>query len=368
MQIVPEDIVGVRVLEDTLIAVARPEEEGDGGAFGNDLAVHLDLAGGAPPLAMHDRVVAHHLGEDVGPEGVVALDLLKLIGTGVEHVVPHVGDGLVGGIAAGGEEEGDEALDLLDVHALALEFGGDDAGNEILAGVLRALPDDGVEVVPDLVAGVDAVDVILAGAHAGDEALVPVHEGVFIGAVQAEHVGDDAHGELVGELLDELDLAGIGEALGDVVGGLLDDRAEELASDRLDVGQERLEAVADELVGDDVAHPAVPLAVAVLEDVGAEDGALAELVGAVGLVEGAVVVLVVLEDVDDVLVAAEHPAAMEPIAEEGAVVAQALVEGEGVLAVFGGIELARVDLGLEALSRRLSCRHAWTPREPEGSL
>ena len=184
----------------------------------------------------------------------------------------------------------------------------------------------------------------------------------LVGAVQAEHVGDDAHGELVGEVLDELDLAGVGEALGDVVGGLQRDLVKELAGDHLDVGEESLEAVADELVGDDVAHPAVPLAVAVLEDVRPEDRALAELVGAVGLVEGAVVALVVLEDVDDVFVAAEHPAAMEAITEEGAVVAQALVEGEGVLAVLGSIELARIDFCLEAFGRRLSCRHNWTPR------
>ena len=122
------------------------------------------------------------------------------------------------------------------------------------------------------------------------------------------------------------------------------DFVEELAGDHLDVGDEGPEAVADELVGDDVAHPAVPLAVAVLEDVGAEDGALAEPVGAVGVVGGAVVVLVVLEDADDVVVAAQHPAPVEPVTEEGAMVAQALVDGEGILAVFGGIELARVDL------------------------
>ena len=105
----------------------------------------------------------------------------------------------------------------------------------------------------------------------------------------------------------------------------------------------------------------MPLAVAVLEDVGAEDGALAELVGAVGVVGGAVVVLVVLEDADDVVVAAQDPAPVEPVAEEGAVVAQALVEGEGVLAVFGGIELARVDVRLEAFGRLLSCPHGPAP-------
>ena len=54
---------------------------------------------------------------------------------------------------------------------------------------------------------------------------------------------------------------------------------------------------------------------------------------------------------------------MEAIAEEGAVVAQALVEREGVLAELGGIELAGVDRGLEALGRRLTCRHGSTPGE-----
>ena len=184
---------------------------------------------------MDDGVVAHHLGEDVGPEGVVALDLLELVGARVEHVVPHVGDGLVGGIATGGEEEGDEALDLLDIHALALQLGGDDAGDEVLAGILHTLFDDRFEVVPDLVAGMDAVDVVLTGAHARDEALVPAHEGVLVVAGQPEQVGDDAHGELVGELADQLDLAGIGEAFGDVVGGLLRNLVEELAGDHLDV-------------------------------------------------------------------------------------------------------------------------------------
>ena len=140
---------------------------------------------------------------------------------------------------------------------------------------------------------------------------------VSVVAGEAEHVGDDAHGELAGELADELDLAGIGEAPGDVVGGLLRDLVEELAGDHLDDGDEGLEAVADELVGDDVAHPAVPLAVAVLEDVGAEDGALAEAVGALGVVEGAVVVLVVLEDGDDVVVAAEAQRPWKPSRKRG---------------------------------------------------
>ena len=66
--------------------------------------------------------------------------------------------------------------------------------------------------------------------------------------------------------------------LGDVVGRLRPDLAHQLARDLLDEGEEGLEAVADELVGDDVAQEAVLVAVAVLEDVRPEDVLRAELV------------------------------------------------------------------------------------------
>ena len=47
-------------------------------------------------------------------------------------------------------------------------------------------------------------------------------------------------------------------------------------------GMNAVEALADELVGDDVAHPVVPRSVAVLEDVRTEDVRRPELVRPVG--------------------------------------------------------------------------------------
>ena len=85
------------------------------------------------------------------------------------------------------------------------------------------------------------------------------------------------------------------------------------------------------------------LAVAVLEDVRPEHMTLAEFVVALRVVGGTVVALVVLEDRDDVVVAAHHPAAVEKILVDRVVIAQPPVKGEGILLEFGAVELARVD-------------------------
>ena len=180
---------------------------------------------------------------------------------------------------------------------------------------------------------------------------------------QAEHVGDHADGELGRELADQLNLARLGEALGDVVGRLRPDLAHHLAGDLLDEGEEGLQAVPDELVGDDVAEEAVLVAIAVLEDIRPEDVFLAELVLAPGVVLGAVEVVVVLEDTDDVVVAGDDPVLVEEVVVGGVVVAEALVEGEGILDVLGAIELLGLDGELQLLADRFfHRRHGLLPK------
>ncbi len=117
--------------------------------------------------------------------------------------------------------------------------------------------------------------------------------------------------------------------------------------DLLDHRDERQQALADELVGDDVANPSVAVAVAVLQDVRSEDVARAELVVAVGSVHRPVETGVVLEAGVDVVVPADHPAVVEAVVIDGMVITQAAVQREGIPLEFLGIELAWVDGGVD---------------------
>ena len=163
--------------EGPLVAVAGPQVQDHHRPLGDDPPVQLDLTGREPRLGVDDGVVAHHLGEDVLPQLGVRLHVLELVGPGVQHVEPHVGDGLVGGVATGGEQEGDEALDLVHAHPLAVELGGDQPGEKVVARSGGALDDERLEVGPHLVAGGDAAGQVLAAEpESRDERLVPPHE------------------------------------------------------------------------------------------------------------------------------------------------------------------------------------------------
>ena len=123
VQVLAQHVVRVRILEHALVPVPRPQHERDHRPLGDHLAVDLDLARGVPRLAVDHRVVAHHLREHVRPEAGVALHLvLELVRARVQHVVPHDRDGLVRRVAARRQQQRDESLDLVDVHALPAEL------------------------------------------------------------------------------------------------------------------------------------------------------------------------------------------------------------------------------------------------------
>ena len=170
-----------------------------------------------------------------------------------------------------------------------------------------------------------------AEPETGDECLIPVHEGVFVLARQAEHVGDHSDRELLAEFMHQLHLALLLEAFDQLQRNAVDDR------------DEGLEAVANKLPGDDVAQPAVLCAVAVLKNVRAKHVLGAELVVAIGLVHRTVVAAVVLERAIDIPIAADDPAIVEAVVIDRVVVAQPFVERKWVPLELRLIEHPRVD-------------------------
>ena len=72
----------------------------------------------------------------VGAQGV------ELVGVR-EQAEEEVARGPVGGLGAGGEQEPEEREDLLVVEDLAVELGGDEVADDVVAGIGAALVDDG---------------------------------------------------------------------------------------------------------------------------------------------------------------------------------------------------------------------------------
>ena len=75
----------------------------------------------------------------------------------VEEEPPEVGDGAVGGFAAGSQEEAHERLDVMNGEALPLDLSLAELGDEVIAGVAKALLDKGFEIVVELLVRLDAL-------------------------------------------------------------------------------------------------------------------------------------------------------------------------------------------------------------------
>jgi len=109
------------------------------------------------------------------------------------------------------------------------------------------------------------------------------------------------------------------------------------------------------LPGDDIAQPAVAIAHAVLEDVGAKHMLGAEFVRPVLFVDAAGVGLAALEDAIHVPVAGDDPAVVEPIVINRVVVAQALIKRKRILLKRRGIKLTGIDLAAQELAHLVFC-------------
>lgn len=93
-------------------------------------------------------------------------------------------------------------------------------------------------------------------------------------------------------------------------------------------------------------------AVAVFQDIGAEDMLRSELVLTVGFVDRTIETRVVLKRGIDIPVPADHPPVMEPVVINRMVVAQTLVQRKRIVLEDGLIELAGVDRSSQKLFHR----------------
>ncbi len=265
---------------------------------------------------MDRRGVAQRLGEGTVDEGAVPPHGSELLGVG-QQVGEDRGDGLVGRLAARGEQQAAERLDVLVAHPYAVDLGGAQRGEQVVPGLLPAPLDHRDHVLGELLAGA------LPGRHdrgvarqvaeERDDVGVPAVEALVVRPVQAQHVGDDQDGEARRERLDEVGLPGVPEGVDELAGVALDDGQELLlevrpAEGRSDQGP---------------AHRVFPAAE--LEDGPAVDGLQLPVVVLGGELLGPV-----LEDALDVLVPGDEIASRGLVVDQGGTLAHRPVGPVGI--------------------------------------
>ena len=147
-----------------------------------------------------------------------------------QQVQEQAGDGLVGGLAAGGQQQAAERLDVLIAHAGAVDLGGAQRGQQVVAEVVPPLPDHRQHVLGELLAGAHPrlgdLRVLAEVAEERDDRGVPAAEPRPVGVREPEHVRDDVDRELGGVVGDQVDPAGGAEGVDELAGIALDHRHE----------------------------------------------------------------------------------------------------------------------------------------------
>ena len=151
-----------------------------------------------------------------------ALGLVGVVDEGEHRVVDQV----PGGLVAGHDQRDEEEVELGVVEALAVDLGLHERGHDVVARVGPAVGGHRV-----------AQHVDLHGGHAGPGPPRALVVGVVAGAdevvrqledprpqllLEADHLADHLHGDLGGDLLDELDLALLAHVVDDDRGPALD--------------------------------------------------------------------------------------------------------------------------------------------------
>lgn len=219
--------VGVAVL--ARVAVGRRDQADDGGSGGDGATGQLDVLRRLSHDHLDRRRVAQGLGEGVRDLAAVRADHGQLLRV-LEQVPHHVGHGLVGGLATGDQEQADERLDLQVGHLLAVDLGGAERRQQVVARVGAALGDLREQVLLELVLGLQPrrhhIRVLGEVPQEGHDRVVPTVEQLVVGLRQGQHVDDDVDREARRELVDQVDLAVVTEAVDQLAGVLLDDRDE----------------------------------------------------------------------------------------------------------------------------------------------
>ena len=141
--------------------------------------------------------------DGLGEQRAVGGHRLQLVGVGEEEE-EEVAGGAVGGLGPGRQEEPQEGVDRLVVQLLAVDLGGHQVADDVVAGVAASVGHDAGEVVAQAGRGGQTPPDVGGHADQLDRPPLELRE-VLVG--QAQDAGDDPHRELEGELGHEVGVA-----------------------------------------------------------------------------------------------------------------------------------------------------------------
>jgi hypothetical protein len=326
-EVVAEDVEPVGFGVAALVPVRGTDQTGHRRSGRNDPAADLHLGRRLTHDHVDRRGVPQGLGEGGRYQAPIGLDRRQLLRVH-QQVGQDAGDRLVGGLPARGEQQAAEGLDVLVAHPHAVDLGGAQPRQQVVARLLAALLDDRDHVLGELHAGPLARGghLGIAGevAEEGDDGRVPAVEAGVVGLVQTQHVGDDIDRKAGCVIADDVRGAGAPEGVDQLTRVALDDREEVL-----------LEVAAAE----GGRHQSPPHSVFTSAEL--EDRLAVHRLQLPVVVVGGEFGLLVLEDAFDILVAGQDVTLHGLVPDQRRVLPHRRVDGVGVCG-----ELGRQDVGV----------------------
>jgi hypothetical protein len=207
------NVEDVGILEDALVAVRRADQERDARAPGNLAAVDLHRAGGGAGDQLRGGVVAQRLLHPARNQRRVVAHALPLVGV-LPQPVDGVPEQLGGGLVAGDDHEEEEGDDVPVAEAVAVDLGGQQGVGEVVLGARAVRFHVPGEVAEDVGRCLHSLRRHLCPALlAVNHGVGPGPQRVAVFARHSDHLADHVHGELAGELLDEVAAPGLGEGV-----------------------------------------------------------------------------------------------------------------------------------------------------------
>ena len=196
------------IAEHRLVAVRREQPERDLVAGRQLLAVQLTFLHAVAQQETDRGIVTQRLLDRHRDEVAVGAQAFVQVGV-VRHRPQQVADQVTGGLVAGDEEE-HELRARLDVGEVAtLDLALEQAGHEVVAGVVAALGDERVDVVGELGVRAGEADAALVAVRRGPGALHdlvgPRRPAVEVLRRRAEQVGDHVVGHRHHVVVDEVE-------------------------------------------------------------------------------------------------------------------------------------------------------------------
>src|SRR6476619_2719807 len=206
----PPEVHVVGLVEDLWVAVRRSEDESELGAARDRRAMEIERLEDPSLEQLQRGVEPQQLFDRRGDEGVLGTEPLQLVGVAEERP-PAEERGVHGGLVAGVEQQHARPDELVLREAFTLVRDLDQLGDQIVAGVLRALACERAQVVRELE----------ARAHRGGLGLCrrvelvhptdvggPRAEQMTVRGRYAQHLRDHGDRQRLGDRREQVDLAG----------------------------------------------------------------------------------------------------------------------------------------------------------------